>query len=349
MTKLYSNEIVFKGHPDKICDQISDAILDAYISIDKDVRAGIETVGGKGKVFITGEVSGKGIDIVNPVDITKRILLENDYEVDNYEIINNIGTQSADISQGVDVGGAGDQGMMFGYACRETDRLIPKAMAILQDLSKGYTILHDRMPGDFYPDGKAQITGYYDDDFKLIKIKTFTVSYQNSEVNRDYTDTLIRQLADEICNRYGVEVEEYLINPTGKFFIGGFEGDSGLTGRKIVVDSYQSFAPVGGGAFSGKDPTKVDRSGAYKARQLAIIALKEFDLEWCEIQLSYAIGVAEPLAIYIDSNKGNIEVPKDWYAECTPKKMIEDLNLKSPIYEQTAQYGHFGQGFIWEV
>lgn len=786
--KLYSNEVVFRGHPDKCADQISDALLDAYLAQDANTRAGIETVGGKGKIFVTGEVTSSAkVDVEK---VVKRVLTDVGYDADAYEVINNIGLQSADIAQGVDIGGAGDQGMMFGYACDETDKLVPKAMVILQDLSKAYDELRQRHPGDFYADGKAQITGYYTDDFRLEKIKTFTISYQNSEINREWTDTIIKGIALEICDKYGVEVEEFLINPTGKFFIGGFAGDSGLclnedtliytkkglqkikdvkvgtvvytelgvanivekynngikntriitdetgcqieatlnhpfrvfdgkniiwkecgslsegdillkkksrylnkdglknrfvkytkfdkdinisldenfaylvgwligdgnttaddritfyfgsedeknhiynkllsvfpkeeikfyayqndrfyilskkivkvlenlgiyslkgnskeiprfilestdkmkqaflcglfdadgsisdecgrdgkyltivlttssiklaqqvsillqsmgmhstidyrkvyekdhisssngsvirgglhsydvrltglssirkflnnvgfdlsykqnkyrnkdysskwyindtvnfyiplllrdlfdlnlmkankyfenyaniaaiktnrnygidkidyildmfaeyantveykkikylydnfemvkvrdiknsqsmtydislddnthsfiangfvvhnTGRKIVVDSYQSFAPVGGGAFSGKDPTKVDRSAAYKARQLAIRALKDNGLKWCEVQLSYAIGVAQPLAIYVDSDKGNLEVPIEWYEECTPANIIKEFDLRTPIYEKTAQFGHFGNNFVWE-
>ena len=366
--KLYSNEIVFKGHPDKLCDRISDAILDAYLAQDPYTRAGIETMGGKGKIFVTGEVTSKGqIDIV---PIIHRILDDANLNTNDYEIINNIGVQSADIALGVDMSvegkegtlsedeaiGAGDQGMMFGYACDETYLYVPKAMAILQEFSRTYEAMRKKNPDLFYADGKAQITGYYDDDFRLTKIKTFTISYQNSETDREFTDHLIRTAAEMICYKNKVEVEEFLINPTGKFLIGSFEGDAGLTGRKIVVDSYQSFAPVGGGAFSGKDPTKVDRSGAYKARQLAIRTLKKHNLKWCEIQLSYAIGKAEPLAIYIDSDKGNLEVPVEWYKECTPANMIKDLKLRQPIYEETACFGHFGcppdafgRSFAWEM
>lgn len=345
--KLYSNEIVFRGHPDKIADQIGDALLDAYLAGDPYTRAGIEVSGGKGKIFVTGEVTSN--TAVNVEYVVRRVLKDIGCFNQDYEVIDNIGQQSADIAQGVDIGGAGDQGMMFGYACNETEKLVPKAMVILQELSRLYESLHISHPGDFYADGKAQITGYYDDDFRLTKIKTFTISYQNPENNREWTDTLIKQGVLEICEKYGVEIEEFLINPTGKFLIGGFDGDSGVLGRKIVVDSYQSFAPVGGGAFSGKDSTKVDRSAAYKARQLAIRALKDYNLKWCEIQLSYAIGVAEPLAIYIDSDKGNIEVPISWYAECTPANIIKEFNLREPIFEETAKFGHFGNNFAWET
>ena len=193
----------------------------------------------------------------------------------------------------------------------------------------------------FYSDGKAQITGVYDDDFRLLKIKTFLCSYQNCETMRITTDNILKNLIDKICEEYGVKVDEYLFNPTGKFLIGGFEGDAGLTGRKIVVDAYQSFANVGGGCMNGKDPSKVDFSASHKARQLAIRFLKKYDLKWCEVQLSYAIGLKQPLAIYVDSNKGNIEVSKEIYKECEPKNIINDLKLKELDFEELAKFGHF--------
>ena len=337
--KLYSNEIVFRGHPDKVCDQISDAILDECLKQDKKSRCGIEVMGGKGKIFITGEVTTKAkIDVTN---ITKRVLSDVGYDI-NYEIVNNLGLQSSDIALGTneDVMGAGDNGMMFGYACRETDKLLPKAMVILQELSESYDKLR-LIDKRFLSDGKAEITGYYEDN-KLVKIKTFTICYQNTEVERDETDKIIIDLADSICKKYDILVEDYLINPTGRFLIGGFEGDAGLTGRKIVVDSYQSFSKVGGGAFSGKDPTKVDRSGAYKAREIAKDILKHNrDYEWVSVQLSYAIGIEEPLSIYIMTDKGNIDVDKKLYEECRPKNIIKDLNLRSICYEEKARFGHF--------
>ena len=336
--KLYSNEIVFRGHPDKVCDQISDAILDECLKQDKLSRCGIETMGGKGKIFITGEVTTKAN--INVEEIAKRVLSDIGYST-NYEIVNNIGIQSADIALGTndEVGGAGDNGMMFGYACNDNELYLPTAMVILQELSREYDELRKK-DSRFLPDGKAQITGYYENN-KLVKIKTFTICYQNTEIERNETDKILTDLATSISNKYGIEIEEFLVNPTGKFLIGGFEGDAGLTGRKIVVDSYQSFAPVGGGAFSGKDPSKVDRSGAYKARELAKRILLEQNLEWCTVQLSYAIGITKPLAIYIDSNIGNIEVPEYLYDECTPKQIISDLNLLNTCYEDLAKFGHF--------
>ncbi len=337
--RLYTNEIVFRGHPDKVCDQISDALLDAYLKEDKHSRCGIEVMGGKGKIFVTGEVTSNAhVDIEK---IVKRVLKDVGYDT-NYEIIDNLGRQSPDIALGTNdlVGGAGDQGMMFGYACNDTKEFLPLAMVILQRFSKWYD--EERKKCSYLmSDGKAEITGYYDDKIKLKKIKYFTISYQNDEKHRDYTDNLIKKTCLNICNDYGIEIEEFLINPTGRFEIGGFLGDSGLTGRKIVVDSYQSFAKVGGGAFSGKDPTKVDRSAAYKAREIAKQYLKKYDLSWCEVVISYAIGIDEPLSIYIDSDKGYIEPEESLYLECTPKNIIKDLNLLNTCYEEKARFGHF--------
>lgn len=343
--RLFSNEIVFRGHPDKVCDQISDALLDEYIKGDKKSRCAIETVGGKGKIFITGEVTSH--TKVNVEDVVKSVLKDVGYLTD-YEIINNIGIQSKDIALGTndEVLGAGDQGMMFGYACNDNIYYLPTAMVILKELSMEYDNLL-KVDNRFKSDGKAQITGYYDENMKLIKIKTFTISYQNTEKERKSTDKIIIDICNNICSKYNIEVEEYLINPTGKFEIGGFLGDAGLTGRKIVVDSYQGFAPVGGGAFSGKDPTKVDRSGAYKARLIAIYYLKKYNLKWCKVQLSYAIGIRKPLAIYIDSDKGllNDEVTinkySNLYEECEPKNIIDDLNLLNDCFYERSKFGHF--------
>lgn len=339
--KLYSNEIVFRGHPDKVCDQISDAILDECMKQDPDSRCGIETVGGKGKIFITGEITSKAnIDVEK---IAKRVLTDVGYSTD-YEIIDNIGKQSSDIALGTNstVNGAGDNGMMFGYACDDTEQMLPTAMVILQELSKKYDELRKK-DNRFLPDGKAQITGLYEDNMKLKNIETFTICYQNTEKDREETDRIIIGLCLEIALKYKVHINRFLINPTGRFNIGGFDGDSGLTGRKIVVDQYQSFANVGGGAFSGKDPTKVDRSGAYKAREIAKNILKKCNLKWCEVQLSYAIGLEEPLAIYIDSNKGELEPTEKLYEECKLKNIINDLKLKEKCYEETARFGHFQQ------
>ena len=352
MNYFYSNEIVFRGHPDKVADQISDALLDAYLAIDPNSRCGIEVVGGKGKIFVTGEVTSKAITEVNVEAVVRSVLKDIGYRTD-YEIINNIGHQSPDIALGVDIGGAGDQGMMFGYACRDTEQMLPTAMVILQELSMFYDALchSDKR---FLPDGKAQITGEYNSDKQLLRIKDFTISYQNTEEEREETDRILKEFTTELCAEYNITIDCFHINPTGKFLIGGFDGDAGLTGRKIVVDAYQSFANVGGGAFSGKDPTKVDRSAAYKARQLAKECLmSRNDFKWCEVQLSYAIGLESPLAIYVRTDKGDYEGNLNWlYPECTPKRIIEDLHLldtKKVKYYSTAKFGHFGHSaFPWE-
>ncbi len=337
----FSNEIVFRGHPDKVCDQISGALLNEYLKGDKSTRAGIEVVGGKGKIFITGEVTSNAT-----VDVEKVVMdtLESIGYDSNIEVINNIGKQSRDIAQGVDIGGAGDQGMMFGYACMDNQSRLPKAMVILQDFAREYDVLV-RTQDDFLPDGKAQITGIYSDEGRLLKIKDFVISYQNIEENRAKTDGLIKLIASTIADLNGVEIENFHINPTGKFKIGGFEGDAGLTGRKIVVDAYQSFANVGGGCMNGKDPTKVDFSGAHKARELAKRFLNDFNVKHegyaCEVQLSYAIGMDKPLAIYCKIDGKPIEVPIRVYDECTPSRIIEDLGLKELDYEGLAKFGHF--------
>ena len=209
---------------------------------------------------------------------------------------------------------------------------------ILRELSFKYDELRKKYER-FKSDGKAQITGYYDENMHLKKIKYFTISYQNTEENRKETDSIIKEIAKNICNEFNIEIEEFLINPTGRFEIGGFEGDSGLTGRKIVVDAYQSFANVGGGAFSGKDPSKVDRSGAYIARQIAKETLINNNLKWCSVQISYAIGIQKPLSIYITSNKGDIKVNESLYERCTLKNIINELKLLDTKYYLKAAFG----------
>lgn len=337
--KVYSNEIVFRGHPDKVCDQISDAILDECLKQDKNSRCGIEVVGGKNKIFITGEVTTNAI--LNISNIVKRVLSDVGYRTD-YEIINNIGKQSPDIAIGTNnkIQGAGDNGMMFGFACRDTKEYLPTAMVILQKFAEAYDELR-KSDKRFLPDGKAQITGEYKNNI-LTNIKYFTICYQNTEEERKETDKILKLMCNEICTNFGIKVKKYLINPTGRFKIGGFDGDAGLTGRKIVVDNYHSFVNVGGGAFSGKDPTKVDRSGAYKAREIAKKILKENNnIYWCKIQLAYAIGIKEPLSINIKTDKGDLDVPDNLYSECSVHKIINDLNLLNISYEEKAKFGHF--------
>ena len=340
--RYFSNEIVFRGHPDKCCDQIGAAILAECVKQDKNTRAGIEVTGGKGKIFVTGEVTTKANFVVE--DIVKRVLRDVGYD-DNYEVVDNLGKQSPDIAQGVDIGGAGDQGMMFGYACDDTDRMLPTAMVILQEFAKLYDEIR-KNDSRLLPDGKAQITGVYDDDFKLVKIRDFTISYQNTEQERYNTDAVLEGIARMICEGHGItEIDRFLINPTGKFLIGGFEGDAGVCGRKIVVDAYQGFANVGGGNMNAKDATKVDFSASHMARKIACEYLKSHNLKWCEVQLSYAIGVAEPLAIYINSNIGYIEPEQSLYQRCTPANIIKELNLLEVDYEELAKFGHYTKAY----
>ena len=234
---------------------------------------------------------------------------------------------------------------MYGYACDDTDNMLPTAMVILQTFAHNYDLLRKK-DDRFLPDGKAQITGLYDDDFRLVKIKDFTISYQNTEMERKETDSIIRGIAKDICAKYGIsEIERFLINPTGKFLVGGFEGDAGVCGRKIVVDAYQGFANVGGGNMNAKDATKVDFSASHMARKIACEYLKSHNLKWCEVQISYAIGVAEPLAIYINSNIGYIEPELSLYQRCTPANIIKELNLLEVDYEELAVFGHYTKAY----
>lgn len=341
MSRLFTNEIVFRGHPDKVCDQISDAILDACLAQDKGSRCGVETMGGKSAVYITGEITTNAE--INIEAITLDVLKRCGYPA--MPVVVDVGMQSADIALGTNdrVGGAGDNGMMFGYATRETPQMLPKAMAILQEFAKAYDELRIREPSMFYSDGKAQITGVYDDEGRLDYIDTLTICYQNSEDDRERSDRIIRDLASEILDRHDMRryTERFLINPTGRFNIGGFQGDAGLTGRKIVVDSYHGFAPVGGGAFSGKDPTKVDRSGAYMARVIAKEILIAENLRWCQIQLSYSIGIDVPMAIDITSDRGQIKADHGMFDRCRPANIIKELGLLDTRYEEMAAFGHF--------
>ena len=312
-------------------------------------------MGTKNKLIIGGEVNSTAE--IEPSTIALKILEEYNYDTSHFDIINEINTQSPDINQGVEIGGAGDQGMMFGYACDDTLQMLPVAQVILQRFAIAYEDLR-KTNENLYSDGKAQITGEYDcETHKLLRIKDFTISYSNSEKNREITDEVIKTIAKQICDEYRVPIEEFHINPTGKFSIWGFEGDCGLTGRKIVCDSYQSFAPVGGGAFSGKDPTKVDRSGAYYARHLAKQILMAFPLAHnVLVQLSYSIGIAEPMAINITINNEKYELKNFFtdgaekiYQDATPNGIIELFKLKDFDYTLTSKYGHFGFiEFPWE-
>lgn len=350
---LRTNEIVFIGHPDKIADQISDNILNAYLQQDINSRVAVETCCGKHKIFITGEITSKAK--VDKVAIVKKLLKYFGYNENEWEVIDNTCEQSADIAKGVDESnihemGAGDQGICYGYAFAETEERLPVAQVILQKFSREYTKLFEN-DKRFKADGKAQITGYYDKNYKILKIKTFLCSYQNTEEERDKTDKILKDIITKICKEYDLEIEEYLFNPTGRFLIGGIIGDSGLTGRKLLIDNYHTFGQVGGGAFSSKDMTKVDRSGAYTARELAVKYLEKNNARVCEVEIGYSIGLAKPLSIRIkyfdmESGKSKFQEPSaDDYETCKVGNMVARYNKiikENPNWLlEICKYGHF--------
>lgn len=336
--KVFTNEIVFRGHPDKACDQISGAILNDCLKKDQNGRVAVECAIKDYDLWIFGEVTTSAK--IDYKAIARRVLHDIGYH-EQYNIRVNISQQSPDIALGVDTEGAGDNGIMFGYACNDNEKYLPQAQVILQAFAKEYNCLVHTYPNEFFPDGKAEITGTYDNNNKLVTIDTFTICYCNSETNRKKGDSILKNLATRLC--YPFKPQRVLINPTGKFNIGGSFADSGLTGRKIVVDAYQGFAKVGGGSMNGKDPSKVDLTGAYKARELAKKFLIEYKLQWCEVQLAYAIGKKQPLSINIKSNRGDESnlLYEEMYNECIPSRMIKDLKMKSVDYEEAAKYGHF--------
>ena len=367
MKYLFTSESVTEGHPDKICDQISDAILDAILEHDKKARVAVETVATTGIVFVCGEVTTYDGFLPNIDELVRKTVKEIGYDrgkygfdADNLSVITSIHPQTADISMGVDKGGAGDQGIMFGYATNETDELMPLPIMLAHKLARRLTeVRKNKTLSYLRPDGKTQVTIEYDDN-KPLRIDTVLLSTQHAEgipQTRIFLD-IKKFVFDEVLPKELIdENTKFLVNPTGKFVTGGPKGDSGLTGRKIIVDTYGGASRHGGGAFSGKDATKVDRSACYAARYLAknIVAAKLADK--CEIQLSYAIGVDKPVSIYINTF-GTNKVSEESIVECikknfplTPKWIIEKLDLQRPIYKKTAAYGHFGREedeFSWE-
>ncbi len=360
---LFTSESVTKGHPDKLCDLISDTILDECITQDKNSRVAIETLASAGQITIAGQITSSAIINIEKIarNVLKDIGYDNettdiDYKTCKIEI--NVTKQSNDIAQGVDIGGAGDQGIMFGYACNETAELMPYPIALahklamkLEEVRTSKELLYLR------PDGKVQVTIEYKND-KPSRIDTILISTQHLKdvtqevIKKDIIDKVINPIIDKnlIDDR-----TKYYINPTGTFIIGGPLGDTGLTGRKIIVDTYGGYARHGGGAFSGKDATKVDRSAAYMARHIAkcIVANKMADK--CEIQLSYGIGIKEPISININTygtNKIDEEIILEKINkkfDLTPNGIINYLNLQEPIYTKTTNYGHFGKEYLpWE-
>ncbi len=373
---IFTSESVSEGHPDKVCDQISDAILDAYLSIDKNAKVGCETFATTNTVIVGGEAritNGKTLPNEEIEKIIRNTIKEIGYEQDGFnwktvKITNLIHEQSADIAIGVDVGrteeneGAGDQGLMFGYACDETEDYMPSAIYYSHKLLKN--IMNDIKNGtlkDLGPDAKAQITLKYENGLP-VKAEKVLVSIQHREHIKleDLRKIIISYIEKTLPQDWIPDDKNILVNPTGRFVIGGPDGDAGLTGRKIIVDTYGGYAPHGGGAFSGKDPSKVDRSAAYVARYLAKNVVASGLAKQCLIQISYAIGVAEPLSFYVNCN-GTAVANEDLIAkklrelvDLRPAKIVERLNLKNPIYKKTAKYGHFGRkpesdgSFSWE-
>lgn len=347
----YTVESVTSGHPDKVCDQISDAILDAYLSQDSLSRVAVESFGGHGLLVLGGEVTSRGM--VDAEAVARQVYRDIGY-ADDLRVITNIVKQSPDIAQGVDTGGAGDQGIMYGYATNETPEFLPRALVLVHALSSGLERL--RRSGELPwlgPDGKTQVT------IRDGKIETILVSTQHvaeisqEEIRQSLVERLIRPLA-EMSGRSFVALEDdsfqILINPTGKFCQGGFSADTGLTGRKIMVDTYGGLAPHGGGAFSGKDATKVDRSAAYMARFVAKNIVANGLADECLVSVAYAIGRAEPVMVKAVDGQEK-EIPPEVLSnfDFRPNAIIERLSLRSPIFRQTAAYGHFGKaGLPWE-
>lgn len=375
MRKLFTSESVTEGHPDKLCDYISDSILDSYLAKDENARVACETVAGKGEIFITGEITSLAeVDIEKVVrQAIKEIGYDNsnlDMDYRTCKITISVSKQSPDIALGVDKAlemkkgeklnseGAGDQGIMFGFACDETEEFMPLPISLAHKLAKKLSEVRKQNVINYLrPDGKVQVTVEYEDS-KPIRVDAIVVSTQHKKevdletLKRDIKEKVISEVVpQELLD----EKTKYFINPTGRFVIGGPLGDSGLTGRKIIVDTYGGYSRHGGGAFSGKDATKVDRSAAYMARFIAKNIVANGYAKKCEIQFSYAIGVAKPVSIYVDTF-GTNTIPEEEIIhkienkfDLTPRGIINYLDLRKPIYTKTTNYGHFGkENLNWE-
>ena len=363
---LFTSESVTEGHPDKIADQISDAILDACLEQDPYSRVACETLTATGLVVIAGEITTRAyVDFQTLVrGVVAAIGYDNalyGFDSNTCAVISSINKQSGDIAMGVDTGGAGDQGMMFGYASNETEELMPTPIALAHKLTRRLTEVrkNGKLPY-LRPDGKSQVTVEYDANHKPKRIDAVVISTQHAEniATDDLRADILKHVIQAVLPAHLLdENTKYHINPTGRFVIGGPMGDTGLTGRKIIVDTYGGMGRHGGGAFSGKDPTKVDRSAAYMARYIAKNIVAAGLADRCEVQLAYAIGVAEPVSVLVDTF-GTGSVPSEKLEELvranfklTPKGIMESLDLRRPIYKKTAAYGHFGRSeseFSWE-
>ncbi len=361
---LFTSESVTEGHPDKVADQISDSVLDAILAVDPNGRVACETLVTTGLAMIAGEITTQTwVDIPR---IARRTIRDIGYtsaaygfDFETCAVVTSIDEQSPDIAQGVNPGGAGDQGLMFGYACRETDVLMPLPITLAHRLTRRLAAV--RKDGTLpwvRPDGKSQVTVEYEGG-RPVKVHTVVVSTQHDPDVPDLRDQVIAKVIAPVLAALDLDSSGVIhhVNPTGSFVVGGPQGDCGLTGRKIIVDTYGGSAPHGGGAFSGKDPTKVDRSACYAARWAAKNVVAAELAERCQIQVAYAIGVAEPVSVMI-TTFGTGRVPDDRLAQAvrkvfdlTPRGIIEALDLRRPIYLPTAAYGHFGRdeaGFTWE-
>jgi len=362
---LFTSESVTEGHPDKIADQISDAVLDAILAQDPVGRVACETLVTTGVAIIAGEITTSCYadfprivrDTIKEIGYTRA---KYGFDCDTCAVLSSIHEQSPDIAQGVDPGGAGDQGMMFGYACTETPELMPMPIMLAHKLCKALSCARREGVLDYLrPDGKSQVTVEYEGT-RPIRVDTVVISAQHSSLVT--MNTLREDIIEKVI--YGVVPREmvdqntkYYINPTGRFVIGGPQGDAGVTGRKIIVDTYGGAAPHGGGAFSGKDPTKVDRSACYMARYIAKNLVAAGLADRALVQLAYAIGVADPVSVMVETN-GTSRVPNDKLTELvrrhfklTPRGIMEELDLRRPIYRKTAAFGHFGRQepeFTWE-
>src|SRR4051795_9475413 len=362
---LFTSESVTEGHPDKIADQISDSILDAILAQDPVGRVACETLVTTGLAMIAGEITTKAtIDYQKIVrDAIKDVGYTRDkfgFDSETCAVLTSIHEQSPDIAQGVDQGGAGDQGLMFGYACTETEELMPLPIMLAHKLVRGLSrARRDGVMDYLRPDGKSQVTVEYDGD-KPVRVDTVVVSTQhsaevaNETLRADVTEKIVNRVIPEAMRDKNTRI---LINPTGRFVVGGPHGDAGVSGRKIIVDTYGGAAPHGGGAFSGKDPTKVDRSACYMARYVAKNVVAAGLADRATVQLAYAIGVAEPVSVMVDTD-GSGKIPEPKITELvranfklTPRGIHEELNLRRPIYAKTAAFGHFGRTepeFTWE-